>query len=261
MYTIQDIIKGIIELGIKPTDTLLIHSSMKAIGEVEGGADTVLDAFIEYMKDGLLIFPTHTWAQMSDEYSVFNPLTEPSCVGLLTNLFMKRPGVVRSWHPTHSVAALGKDAASYVEGDYHWDTPCPREGCWGKLYDRKAKILFLGCTMIRNTYLHSVEEWNDIPNRLSEKRINLTIQTPDGRMIERPVYRHHNPGGAVSDSYAKMEKPFLHTGIAKKGYIGDAACLLGDAVGMGDLTSDYLKRKPDLFSDQEPVPTEWYMGQ
>ncbi|HCM13866.1 MAG TPA: AAC(3) family N-acetyltransferase, partial [Lachnospiraceae bacterium] len=73
MYTKNDMIDGFVQMGGKPTDTLLIHSSMKAIGEVEGGADTVLDAFIEFMKEGLLIFPTHTWAQMNDEYNCFDP--------------------------------------------------------------------------------------------------------------------------------------------------------------------------------------------
>ena len=30
-------------MGIKPSDTVIIHSSMKSIGDVEGGADTVID--------------------------------------------------------------------------------------------------------------------------------------------------------------------------------------------------------------------------
>jgi aminoglycoside 3-N-acetyltransferase len=102
-----DLIHHLADMGIKQNDTLLIHSSMKSIGEVENGADEVLDACIEYMEGGLLVFPTHTWAQMNETYNVFNPLTEPSCIGILTNLFLKRPGVVRSWHPTHSVAVLG----------------------------------------------------------------------------------------------------------------------------------------------------------
>lgn len=110
MYTKCDLIKNIYDIGIKPEDTLLVHSSMKSIGDVKGGADTVLDAFMEYMKPGLLIFPTHTWEQMNTDHNVFNPLYEPSCIGVLTNLFMRRTGVVRSWHPTHSVAAIGKDA-------------------------------------------------------------------------------------------------------------------------------------------------------
>ena len=47
-------------MNIDQNGTIIVHSSMKSIGEVEGGADTVLDAFSEYMKDGLLVFPTHT---------------------------------------------------------------------------------------------------------------------------------------------------------------------------------------------------------
>lgn len=258
MYTKKEIINHLSNIGIKPEDTLLVHSSMKAIGDVEGGAETVLDAFIEYMKPGLLIFPTHTWKQISDTYNVFNPKTEPSCVGILTNLFMKRPGVIRSLHPTHSVAAIGKDAESYTKGEEQWGTPCARQGCWGKLYDRKAKILFLGCTLKRNTYLHGVEEWQKIPVRLTEKPQNLKIITADEQIIDRPLYRHHHPVIDVSENYDKMEEPFLHNGIIKKGMIGDANSYLCDAVGMADLTSSFLLRNPDLFGDSLPVPVEWY---
>ncbi len=259
MYTKTDLINFISDIGIKRDDTLLIHSSMKSIGEVENRADTVLDAFIEYMKPGLLIFPTHTWAKINDKYPVFNPLTEPSCVGILSNLFLKRPGVVRSWHPTHSVAALGKDAASFVSGEELGDTPCPRTGCMGKLYDRKAKILFLGCSLKSNTFLHGVENWNRIPGRLTDKHQKLKIITPDGRIIDKPLRRHYSKFGDVSKNYDKMEAPFIYAGIARKGYIGDAASVLCDAVGMADLTSSFLKRNPDLFADASPVQEEWYM--
>ena len=50
VYTKNDLIGQIEALGIRSNDTVCIHSSMKAIGEVEGGADTVLDAFIHYLK-------------------------------------------------------------------------------------------------------------------------------------------------------------------------------------------------------------------
>ena len=209
MYTKNDIIDGIKKMGILSTDTLLVHSSMKAIGEVEGGADTVLDAFMEYMSEGLLIFPTHTWEQINEDYNVFNPATEPSCVGLLTNLFMKRPNVYRSWHPTHSVAAYGREAKEYVSGEELSDTPCSRGGCWGKLYDRKAKILFLGCSLKKNTFLHGVEEWNQIPNRLMDSPRQLKVMTPDGVMLDCPIRGHYNPIGDISQNYDKMQELFL----------------------------------------------------
>lgn len=259
MYTKKELIDAIIKIGIKPTDTLLVHSSMKAIGEVDGGADTVLDAFIDYLSDdGLLIFPTHTWEQINDEYNVFNPMTEPSCVGLLTNLFMKRPGVIRSLHPTHSVAALGKDAKEYTFGEEHFDTPCSRNGCWGKLYDRNAKILFLGCSLKKNTFLHGVEEWNQIPYRLMEKPRQLKIIKADGSIINRPLHSHFFPKGDISQNYDKMLAPFLHYKAANKGKIGHAWSVLCDAVQMAEITTKFLQRNPKLFEDCNPVPEEWY---
>lgn len=99
---------------------------MKSIGQVDGGADTVLDVFSQYMKDGLLVLPTHTWAYINKNNPRFYVDKSPSCVGILTELFRKRPGVVRSLHPTHSVAALGKDAKEFVAGDEKCDTPCGR---------------------------------------------------------------------------------------------------------------------------------------
>ena len=49
MYTKQDLKDHLIAMDLKPTDAVMMHSSMKAIGDVEGGADTVLDALMEYL--------------------------------------------------------------------------------------------------------------------------------------------------------------------------------------------------------------------
>ncbi|NLL42129.1 MAG: AAC(3) family N-acetyltransferase [Firmicutes bacterium] len=258
MYTKDQLKEHIEKLGVKPSDTLLVHSSMKALGEVEGGADTVLDAFSEYLAPGLLVLPTHTWSQINDSYKVFDVLKEPSCVGLLTNLFRERPGVMRSWHPTHSVAALGKDAGEFIQGEETLDTPCPRQGCYGKLYDRRAKVLFLGVTLNRNTIIHGVEEWAGVPGRHTEEYQFLQIRTPDGRLLDRPMKRHFFPLGDVSLNYVKLTEPFLHEGIAVQGKIGDAESILVEVAPMVELTLEFLKRNPDLFVDEDPIPKAWY---
>ena len=107
-YNKQQLKDQLESMGLKGDETILIHSSMKAIGAVDGGADTVLDAWMEYFKDGLLLLPTHTWKTVNADNPVYNPYTTPSCVGLLTNMFMKRDGVIRSLHPTHSMSGYGK---------------------------------------------------------------------------------------------------------------------------------------------------------
>ena len=107
MYTKEQLKKQLENMGLTGDETILIHSSMKSIGEVEGGADTVLDAWIEYFGHGLLLLPTHTWKNINADSPVFNSKETPSCVGLLTNMFLKRDGVIRSLHPTHSMAGIG----------------------------------------------------------------------------------------------------------------------------------------------------------
>ncbi len=255
MYTKDQLKFQLGAMGINPKGTLLVHSSMKAIGNVEGGAETVLDALCDYMQDGLLVLPTHTWRQMNDTYTVFDSRTEPSCVGLLTNLFLKREGVVRSLHPTHSVAAIGKDAASYTADEELTRTPCPRNGCWGKLYDRRAQILFLGCTLKCNTYLHGVEEWTDTPNRLKATAQDFTVIDRDGVSYTVPQHRHHTEDPVVdpSEHYDKMEPIFVAGGAVTYGQFGDARCILGDAVKMADLTVPYLQRDPHLFDNDDAV--------
>ncbi|HHT43544.1 MAG TPA: AAC(3) family N-acetyltransferase [Firmicutes bacterium] len=260
MYSKEDLKRDLKGLGIQPQDTLLVHSSLKSLGPVRGGAEAVLDAFCEYLAPGLLVLPTHTWDQINGIYNVFDLAEEPSCVGVLTNLFRQRPGVLRSWHPTHSVAAYGPDAQEFIQGEEKFDTPCPREGCWGKLYDRGAKVLFLGVPLTCNTLIHGVEEWAGVPNRISAGYQLLKIRTPDGRLLDRPMRRHKAPIRNLSDNYDKLEEPLLTLGIAVRGKIGAAVSTLIEVAPMVDLTMEFLRRNPDLFLDREPIPIEWYQG-
>lgn len=139
-HTYESLTAQLKTLGIDPCGTLLVHSSMKSMGEVEGGADTVLDVLSDYMKDGLLVSPTHTWSTINKDNPLFHVETSSCCVGILPELFRKRDNVVRSWHPTHSVAALGKDARAFTQDDHLFDTPCARGSVWGK--SPIAKLLY-----------------------------------------------------------------------------------------------------------------------
>ena len=259
MYTKKDLIKDLHKMGLKHTDTIMVHSSMKAIGPVEGGADTVVDVFMEYFKDGLFMTPTHTWAQMSEEYSLFDPEEEPACVGIIPNIFRKREGVVRSLHPTHSIAAYGPRAEEYVKGEENVITPCQPGGCWSRLLDEDAKILMLGCTHIRNTFIHAVEELLDVPERLTEKPVDFQIKMPDGSIKEVSVHRHYNRMTAhISEEYDKLEQAYYDCGAAKKVKFGDADCILCDARKLYEVTKLLLSHEINCFIDRKEIPSEWW---
>ena len=249
----KTLIQQIQALGIDPSDTLLIHSSMKSIGTVEGGIDGVLDVFSEYLQYGLLLFPTHTWMDWNCPGNVFDVQNEPSCVGVLSETFRKRPGILRSWHPTHSIAGLGLDAQNFLAGEEKTQTPCPREGCWGRLYDRNAKILFLGAPTRTNTFIHSVEEWHNIPDRLAKEATNFKIVTPDKRQLTCPQFRHSSTFGDVSQHYGKVESLMLNEGIAKKGFFGSAISISVKTRALAETVGRLLENNSFLFCDGKPL--------
>lgn len=259
MYRKEDLLADIKKMGIDPHGTILIHSSMKSIGEVEGGGDTVIDAWCEYMKDGLLIFPTHTWNILKDENPVYDMVRTPSRVGILTNLFLKRPGVARSVHPTHSVAAIGKGASAYLKSDLNVNTPCGRAGCWGKLIDLQAEILFLGCTLRSNTFIHGVEEWNQVPDRISKTTRPITVIPENGDRYIKHMYTHYcSFTDDVSQYYGKLEPVFEKYHAIRRGTFGDAACIIGNAEKMNRITSYLLQSNPALFANGDVIPEESY---
>lgn len=259
-YTKEQLVKQLKDMGIKTTDNLLVHSSMKSVGPVEGGADTLIDALMEVVPEGLLMLPTHTWKQMSEEYSLFDRETEPVCVGIVPELFRKRSGVVRSLHPTHSMAVYGNGAEEYIQGEENLTTPCAPEGCWGRLKDIHAKILLVGVTHIRNTYIHSIEEAYEVPERLTAEPVRFQVKLPDGKVKDVDMHRHYNKKEPhISETYDKMEAGYERTGAAKKVRLGDAPCILCEAEKLFEVTGRILTKERNCFIDREEIPEEWYM--
>lgn len=261
MYTEEALINDLKNMGLSGTEAIMVHSSMKAIGDVAGGADTVVDAFMNYFREGLLMMPTHTWAQMNAEYSTFNPATEPACVGILPNTFRKREGVVRSLHPTHSIAAYGKAATEYIKGEEHATTPCPPGGCWDRLREVNAKILLLGVTHGRNTFIHSVDEALNIHDRLTDETTLMHIVMPDGSLKDVAMHRHYNRvigSGSFSDHFDKMKQAFYDLGAAKAVKFGDADCILCDAGKIFEVCKHLFAIEETCIIERDEIPVEWW---
>lgn len=240
-------------MNITSTDTVMMHSSMKAVGEVDGGADTVLDALEESLEEGLLVLPQHTFDVVdADNPKFYVDETRPH-VGILTERFYERPNMVRSHHPTHSVGAIGADAEAFVEGHEKFDTPAPEGSPYWRLMDRQAKILLVGVDLIRNTYIHGIEEWVDVPERFKEGREDLVTVLPDGTEIPVPSLRHV-PG--ISRHYWKVEELLADKGAITYGQLGDAKVLVCDAALLNDYITQMLEIDPTIFSDIEPLSEE-----
>ncbi|NQX61103.1 AAC(3) family N-acetyltransferase [Paenibacillus qinlingensis] len=247
MFTKTDLIEHLQNIGVDPLGTLKIHISYKAIGAVEGGAETVLDALSDYMKDGLIVLGAHTWRNVGTDNPVCDNLYTPTCIGALTELFRKHPGVVRSLHPTHSVAAFGKDAESFIAGEEHLQTPCGVGGTYHKLWQRGAQILLIGVNFSRNTFIHGVEEWDGAVGTISAEKTDLYTIGPKGDRHYTPQFRHCARVG--SNTFTKLEPEALSTGVMTLGKFGNATTRLMSAKQLRAMVAKHLKQDPNYLTD------------
>lgn len=255
MLTITDIHEFLRSIGIKKNDTVLVHTSMKSLGEVEGGCDGLIDSFTSYLTDGLFVVPTHTWAVVNKDNPVYDVNTTVPNIGALPTVAAFRGDGVRSLHPTHSVAAFGKRAAEFVSGEEKCTSPCAPGGVWNRLLSEKAKILLLGVEQNRNTFIHAVDEIIDLPYRLGEA-YNVTVIGYNG---ESYSYEYRPHGKTGSSSFGVYETPFVKCGALTFAKLGETKVGVFDTVRGTEVVKLLWKNAEyDLTLDPKEIPESYY---
>lgn len=258
MYTKNDLKKQLAEMGIKKDDTVIIHTSFKAVGEVEGGPKGFIDAFCQYLSDGLFLVPTQTWANVTKESPLYDPKTTEPCIGLIPRTAYKRTDGIRSLHPTHSMWACGKDAENYVKGEETSETPARVGGAWWKLGERGAKILLIGVDHGRNTYIHAVDEIADLRDRLADETWDVTVKRYDGKEITHQ-FRPHDASRTGSLNFNNFEKAFIYHGAQRDGQIGNAYVRVVDATRCRDvLLRIYSRTNENLCLTPGDIPEKYW---
>lgn len=261
MVTKQELIQQIHEMGILPTDTVLIHTSLRSIGDVENGADGIIDAFLECLPDGLFLVPTHTWATVNQPPHLYDVKAEIPCIGTLPKVAAFRTDGIRSLHPTHSMWGCGKNAAQFLQGEELLRTPADPKGVWGRLAEVNAKILLIGVGLDKNTFIHSVEEMANIPDRLKTEPYDITIVDAEGNRQTHPYHRHFcTRSRDVSQQYVNFEKPLLYHGAMTFGKLGNAEVRIVDAWKCRDVLLRIFSRADrDLCIEKMEIPEAFYM--
>ena len=247
-------------MGIGPDDTVLIHTSLKAVGEVEGGAEGFIDAFCEYLQEGLFLVPTHTWNEVNAEHPLYDVRTSVPCIGIVPRVAAFRKDGIRSLHPTHSVWAHGRNAEAFIRGEENAASPAPVGFCWDRLADVGARILLIGVGHNRNTFIHSVDERMNLPDRLGAAPYLVTITDYDGNTVTHPMRPHScSKTNDVSQFYVNFEKPLTELGAQKVGTLGNAQVRIVDAAKCREIVSRiYERADSDIFTEYREIPESLY---
>lgn len=251
--TKDDIRHDLAALGITAGDVVFFHSSLKSLGHVEGGADTVIDAFLEAIgKSGTLVLPAlcmHDWDAMSraDIEQAWDIHTTPTFTGLIPETFRKRPDTVRSDNPTHSVTAMGPHANEITSehrrargGEWVHDRPkWVSDGAfgtgspWDKLYGLDAKYLLIGVDFDSCTLLHHVQV----------------------AFLEQHLKNVDRHASWPTFSFPEMGRALEARGLVRIGHIGRATARLIGSRSLVDTALEILLQRHRRCSDDNVIRT------
>jgi aminoglycoside 3-N-acetyltransferase len=231
--TRTDLERDLRRLGVAAGDTLIVHSSLKSIGWVIGGARAVVAALLSVLSPtGTLVMPAQSgdnsepaywvappvprdwWPLIREHTPAFDPDRTPlRRMGAIADCFWHEPGVRRSNHPLDSFIALGPQAEAIIACQ-------PLEAGLGEqsptqvLYDLDAKVLLLGVDYDRCTVMH-----------LAEYRERSRLRVPQGVAVlvdGQRVWREFMDIDLDSDDFLEPGRQLETAGNVLRGRVGQA---------------------------------------
>lgn len=247
MITQLQLSEGFRALGVPQGGKVMVHSSLRSLGEVAGGADSVIDSLLAVLgSGGTLLVPTLTGSEELSPQNppYFDPAQTPAWTGIIPETLRRRTGAIRSLHPTHSAAAIGAAAAALLAGHARSVTPCDEWSPYGELARREdGYILLIGVAHMSNTTFHHVEEVGGLTYHMQPGFAAATVIV-DGTAHTRHVMLHkYGP----ARNFDVMEPFFLERGIQRTGKVGEATVRLVRAPDMVRATLRAVAADPTIL--------------
>lgn len=236
------------EIGITPGMTVLIHSSFKSLGLNNISPSQLINAFQEVLTEtGNLLFPTLTYKNVNKSNPVFSVKDTPACVGILPETFRNMSGVIRSLNPIHSIAVWGKNAKAITNSHQLDDITLGLNSPLYLMLRYKAKILMLGCGLKPNTFMHLIENLNNIPYRKIVDTVTFTLINYSDETIKKDI---NLPDMSMFyQRYDRVINILSYPDIEEVSISGETSYLI-DANKLLEKASIILKEDPYYFVDR-----------
>ena len=252
------LVRDLTHLGVPSGGLVMVHSSLRSLGHVAGGADTVVDALLEALgPEGTLVVPTFTYPLVGEPDFLFDPLRTPSLMGAISEAARRNPKARRSIHLWHSVAAIGPLAETITTsgGASAWDDDSPM----GQVHDRDGLYLLLGVPYLNLTAVHLCEVELEVPYRKA-LRVETKMRRADGSLAPLvSVACPPQPGHPGSD-FNRLGQRMEDAGLVRVGHVGNAVARLLGGHDLRRMARELYERDPEAFRRQGGVVTRLAYG-
>ena len=243
-------------LGLEAGATVIVHSSLSALGWVNGGPVSVVHALMDAVTDaGTIVTPTHSyyysdpgdwtatpvpghWVEtIRETLPPFDLATSPTTLmGQVVEVFRRWPGTLRSRHPVCSFAAWGKDA-EYVTANHTYEHAQGDGSPLARIYDLDGMVLLLGVGYDRNTSFHLADYRSP-----ESPKTEGALRRARGRALGLARVRHRRGGerGLAAGGRGRVRG---EPGTATIGKVGSAEARLFSQRAAVDFALGWLKSK------------------
>ena len=158
MLTYKEMLEGFHQVEVKQGDTIVVHTSYKSLGGVEGGVYAVIDGMQELVgPKGTVLFPAFNFQSWTETH-YFDVMETPSRMGMITEMARLRPGALRTPHPIYSFSVLGPLAGEFSQTE---DVEAYGPNSAFALFHRlNATIISIGLDFNNSFSMHHYIEYN-----------------------------------------------------------------------------------------------------
>ena len=259
-YNIDDIKAAYHAAGVSRGCTVLLKTDIRFLGlfDNKGYGDDVLQAHVDVLSElidlsvGTLVVSTSS-TNLSNTDIIFDIHNTPSERGVLTEFIRQLPGAVRSFHPFHSYAAIGKDAESIVSNvsrhAFGFETPKER------LINMNALCVSVGLPVTATcTTVHHVEFLIGVPYRYTKEFLHPVLRDDSVRYELFYLYVYYRQCEINRNRGVKIFQEFYDQGYKVQ------EAILGRGIVYSYSLSDFYKSTMNAFKkdiyvwlDQPPV--------
>ena len=244
MITASLIHDSLSTVGLKEDDIVMIHADAGVAAQLTGvpSAERLklfINSIVAFFEKGTIVVPTFSYSLTKG--NIFDKDNTPSDVGQFSENFRRYDGVARSCHPIFSVAVHGKEKEKFINTKL---TDCFGEGTvFDELYKHDAKILCLGCSLDRVTFVHYVEQHLNVQYRYF-KTFSGDVICNSLRSKVETQYFVRDLEVVTSCDLTLLKEKTLANGLLKQTSLGRFSLLCISAKSFFDTASELIETNP-----------------
>lgn len=262
-YGEEELVRGLERIGVKSGDSIMVHSAFEPHHGFRGSIEEVIDAFLKALgPSGNLLMVSLPYRTSSFDYlqkvKCFDVRKTPSAMGLMSEFFRRRKGVLRSAHPTHPMLAYGPRSEWFIAGHEQCLYPCGPGSPFEKALQAGAKAVFFNVPFAYFTFFHYLEHC--VSAKLAfplyhEPAFETPVINQRGeRIVVRTMV--FTPEAIARRRFEVLEQWLVRRGVIRKTRVGASTLLVVDLREVMDSFEEMTRQNVFFYDRGTLAPRE-----